>query len=433
MKKSQLTQSQRALSGVVHHGRNRIGSNWRIQVRTANSSAQEQTEMRLSAAICTANISGVADGEWALISPYGDHESPDGSYTQRFSRDQAEKVVKTWNSITGTAARAFKNVMHGLGAKFTTPVWEGHPETDKQRWPKAKLLAEITDVRTGNEGLEGRVKWTGNGAVKRAEGALYPSPLWWHWPPSGEPPSVFPELLESVGLVMTPNISAVPAWTHNAAPTFASLEAQNRVPDPNPAETKTANIMDRKRIIELLSLGADATDEQIDQALQSAGTTANALITANAAKVNLEAKIADGSAKLLTANAELTTATAKVTELTTANEALTKGVLDLAEKRGAITPAERPDFETRIKTANTAAAALTELQARKAMNTSSVEINGNRIDLSTANARAEALEAAISRRMKDENLTRDEAFAKCQADTALAPLFGAMQDPTKKG
>ena len=86
-------------------------------IRTANAAAQ--AEMRLSAAICTANMAGVADGEWALISPYGDHASPDGSYTQRFSREQAEKVVKTWNSITGTAARAFKNVMHGLGAKFS--------------------------------------------------------------------------------------------------------------------------------------------------------------------------------------------------------------------------------------------------------------------------------------------------------------------------
>ncbi len=408
-----------------------------IKFRTAN-----EADMRLSAAICTANIAGVADGEWALISPYGDHTAPDGSYTQRFSQEQADKVVKTWNSITGTAARAFKNVMHGLGAKFTTPVWEGHPETDKQRWPKEKLLAEITDVRTGTEGLEGRVTWNAKGAAKRAAGPLYPSPLWWHWPPSGEPPSVFPELLESVGLVTTPNISSVPAWTQNAGVydpflNLDSRESTEGVTDPN--HNNTANQMDKKKIIEMLGLGADATDDQIEAALKGAGTTANALQTANAAKVDAEAKLADATTKLTTANTTISTLTVERDQLktansglSTANEALVKGVLDLCEKRGAITPAERQGFQDRIATANTAEAALTELQTRKAMNTEAVVINGNRVDLSTANARADALEAAIAKRMKDENLTRDQAFGKCQADPTLAGLFGAMSDPTRK-
>ena len=383
--------------------------------------------MRLSAAICTANIAEAADGDWVPVAPYGEHPSPDGSYVQRFSREQADKVVSTWNSITGVAARAFKNLWHGLGAKHSCPVWDGHPETDKRRWPKAKLLAEITDLRTGNDGLEGRIRWTGN---VRPRGPLYPSPLWWHWPPAGEPPAVFPELLESIGLVATPNISSVPAWTQNSSPNLDSSESSEGVTDPN--QHKTANNMDKKKIIEMLGLGADATDEQIETALKGAGTTANALQTANAAKVDLEAKLADAATKLTTANADLTTATAKVTELTTANGALVKGILDLAEKRGAITPAERNDFEARITTANTVGAALTELQARKAMNTEAVVINGNRIDLSTANARANALEEAIAEKMKVGNLSRDEAFAKCQTDPNLAGLFGAMADPTRK-
>lgn len=409
--------------------------NWLARIanlfRTANEDAQ--AEMRLSASICTANIAGVADGDWALISPYGDHASPNGSYTQRFNREQAEKVVKTWNSITGTAARVFKNVMHGLGAKFSTPVWEGHPDSDKQRWPKEKLLAEITDVRTGNEGLEGRVTWNTKGATKRAAGALYPSPLWWHWPPAGEPALVFPELLESVGLVPTPNISSVPAWTQNARPDLASQSEA----EPNP--TKTQNTMDREKLIKLLGLAANATDEQIDAALKGIATTANALTTANAAKADLETQLATANASLATANGNVTSLTQERDQLKTANTALTtangvlvKGVLNIAEKRGAITPAERASFETRITTANTATDALTELQDRKAMNTTSVEINGNRVDLSTANARANALEEAIVQKMDGGKLTREEAFAKCQADPALAGLFGSMQDPTRQ-
>ena len=396
--------------------------------------------MRLSAAICTANIAAAADGDWVPVAPYGVHPSPDGSYVQKFDRTQADKVVATWNSITGVAARVFKNMWHGLGPKRSCPVWDGHPETDKKRWPKEKLLAEITDLRTGNDGLEGRIRWTGNA---RPPGPLYPSPLWWHWPPAGDPAAVFPELLESIGLVATPNIAAVPAWTQNAgvADPFSNLDSQESaegVTDPN-QKTKTANNMDKKKIIEMLGLGADATDEQIEAALKGAGTTANALQTANAAKVDLEAQLAAGTTKLTTANATITTLTGERdglktanTDLATANAALVTGVIDLAEKRGAITPAEREGFQTRIATANTAADALKELQTRKAMNTQPVVINGNRVDLSTANSRANALEDAIAGKMKDGNLTREQAFAKCQADPNLTALFGAMADPTRK-
>ncbi len=400
------------------------------RLRTSNNGTQE--EMRLTASICTANIAGAADGDWVPVAPYGDHPSPDGSYVQRFGRDQADKVVATWNSITGVAARAFKNLWHGLGGKTSCPVWDGHPETDKRRWPKAKLLAEITDLRTGESGLEGRLRWTGNA---RPTGPLYPSPLWWHWPPAGSPPAVYPELLESIGLVPTPNIANVPAWTQNSAPNLG-------VPDPlleEEQKTKTQNTMDRSKLINMLGLVASATDEQIDAALKGIATTANALSTANAAKADLETQ-------LQTANASLTDATAKVTKLegenealttanaarTTANKTLVDGVLDLAEKRGAITPAERQGFADRITTANTAPAALTELQTRKAMNVEPVLINGNRIDLSTANARASALETAIAQKMKDGNLDRDAAFAQCKSDANLAVLFAAMADPSRQ-
>jgi hypothetical protein len=393
-------------------------------LRTANEAG-----MRLSAAICTANIAEAADGDWVPVAPYGEHPSPDGSYVQVFTREQAEKVVATWNSITGTAARLFKNMWHGLGAKSTCPVWDGHPETDKVRWPKAKCLAEITELRTGNDGLEGRLRWTGNA---RPRGPLFPSPLWWHWPPAGEPPAVYPELLESVGLVPTPNISSVPAWTQNAAPDLASQS------EAEPKNT-TSNIMEKARLIALVGLAADATDEQIETALQGHATTANALQTANTAKADLEAQLTTANADLTTAQASVATLTTERDTLQTANAALTaekdvlvKGALDLAEKRGAITPSERQDFQTRISTANTAAATLAELQTRKAMNTTPVEINGQRIDLSTANARANALETAIAQRMEADKCTRSEAFAKCQQDAALKPLFDAMQDPSRQ-
>ncbi len=519
-----------------------------LRSKTPCRTANEAAELRLSATICTANFADGADGSWAVIAPYGDHPSPDGSYVQHLDRAQAETIVKTWNSITGKAVRWFKNLAHGLGAKFSAPVWEGHPDSDSGRWPKEKLLAEITDLRTGNDGLEGRRTWNAKGMAARASGPLFPSSLWWHLPPSGVPPTVYPEVLESVGLVRTPNISGVPAWTQNAqafttgnedaghefhgnqwteegkdlatqahvethganetsrraetdpsfhgragfrheqaatthraaAAAFAKGGDQesaathrkaaafhdtkaNQHRDPkthnaagedasaptlagNPqAENQTANTqpMNQEQLNALRkSLGLPETADPA--ACIQAATTANAAL----------AKLAERESTLTTANSTISTLNgerdtlrtqhgALATErdglktananLTTANGVLTKGLLDVAEKRGVITPAERMAFADRIATANTAQAALDELATRKpAMNVTSVDINGKKLDITTANARMEALETEVKRRMEADKCDRDTAFAKCLADPQLAALTGAMADPTRK-
>lgn len=393
--------------------------------RTANSAGP-----RLSAAVSTANIATLASGSWAVIAPYGEHPSPDGSYVQHFDRDRAEKMVSTWNSITGKAARLFKNMWHGLGPKYSTPVWDGHPETDQKRWPVEKLIAGITDLRAGESGLEGLLTWNAKGASARAKGPLYPSPLWWHEPAAGDPPTVYPELLESVGLVSTPNISGVPAWTHNA--NFAgNPQAENQTNDP-------MNEQQMKELRKALGLPETADAAACITAAITANTSAaqlternNALTSANSAKVDLEKN-------LNTANGQVSALTTERDQLKTTNGALTterdslrKGLLDLAIKKGAITPAERETFETKLATANGAEEVVKELPERKAMNTQAVEIRGDRVDVSTANARSSAVKSAVDRLMKD-GLDYDQAYAAVKADPQFAGVFGAMKDPTRK-
>lgn len=411
----------------ARRGRAGTGGSLHGIFRTAN-----ENEMRLSAAICTANIAGVADGGWALISPYGDHAAPDGSYAQRFDRQQAGEVVKTWNSITGQAARVFKNMWHGLGAKFTAPVWDGHPETDRQRWPKEKLLAEITDLRAGEAGLEGCITWNARGASERSARRLYPSALWWHLPPSGIPPLVFPELLESVGLVATPNISGVPAWTANANPFAGDPQAENQ----NQNDTMNQEQLDALRKALNLPVTADAATiiSTANAALQL--TTANSTLATE--KADVETKLREKHAELTTANEAKTAALQSVTDLSTANTALTtevaalrKGALDLAEKKGALTPAERPAFDERLKTANTRDAAFTELQTRKALDVDRVEIHGSRVDITTANARADVINTAVAKRMKDTDCDYDAAYVAVQKDPMFAAVFAAMADPAR--
>ena len=409
--------------------------------RTANSA-----ELCLSEFV-SANAQDVAhveDGQWLDIAPFGDFQRPDGSAVQRFSPDQGEKVLRTWNSITGTAARYFKNLLHGLGAKSTCPIWDGHPDDDKARYPVERCLGEITDLRTTANALQGRVKWNPKGMASRRRGPLYPSPLWWHMPPSGDPPAVFPELLESVGLDPNPNIRGVRAWTANSA--LDPLASQQ--PE---AQLKTENTMDRKKIALALGLTESATEADIDAAMQSLRTTANSastataqLTTANAQVVAMTTERDLARTALATANTQLTernTALATLTTerdglltdkttLTTANAALVEGALNIAEKRGLITPADREATRTKLTTANTAAATLAELASKEpVINVQRVEINGNRIDISTANARSEAFNDLVSKRMKDHTEDRDTAFAKVMADSANKALVDAMQQP----
>jgi hypothetical protein len=411
--------------------------------RTANSA-----ELCLSEFV-SANAQDVAqveDGQWLDIAPFGDFQRPDGSAVQRFSPDQAEKVLRTWNSITGTAARYFKNLLHGLGAKSTCPIWDGHPDDDKARYPVERCLGEITDLRTTANALQGRVKWNPKGMASRRKGPLFPSPLWWHMPPSGDPPAVFPELLESVGLDPHPNIRGIRAWTANSA--LDPLASPEAVPG-DPGIT-IENTMDRKKIALALGLLETATETEIDTAMQGLRTTANSasaitaqLTTANAQVITLTTERDLARTALATANTQLaernTTITGLTTErdtlkgekdaLTTANAALVAGTLTLAQKHGLITPAQVEETRTKLTSAN-AAAALTELADKKPeINVRRVEINGNRIDISTANARGEAFNDLVSKRMKDHSEDRDTAFAKVMADPSNKALVDAMQQP----
>lgn len=164
-----------------------------------------------------------------------------------------------------------------------------------------------------------------------------------------------------------------------------------------------------------------ATLAERDAALNTANTTVTTLNTERDTLRTQHGAITTERDTLQTAN------TAFAAEVAT----LRKGLLDLAQERGAITPAERESFETRLSTANTIADALKELPARKAMNTQHVELNGTRHDLSTANARMDALEAAVKTRMDADKCDRDTAYGRVKADKNFAGLFAAMQDPAK--
>lgn len=443
--------------------------------RTANSAAAEAETppgMLKSAMISANAITGCdtpSDG-WYPIAPFGTYPAPDGSYLQKFGRAQAEEIVKTWNSIGGKAYRWLKNVRHRIEPKFSTPVFELHSDTDPFDYSAKNPLAELEQLRVGNSDLEGLVKWNTANMARRGPGPLFPSALWWHEAPDATG-TVYPAHMESVGLTPRPNIPTR-AWTANASgqaccgkcgahfdsatvpevsmgavacPSCGTHTDQHGNPFAGTpqAENKTQNdTMNPEEIIALRkALGLPETADfaacltsanAAHAALATLTERDTALTTANSARTALETQLS-------TANGQVTSITAERDQLTTANGALTAhslvlvtGALNLAEKKGAITPAERPAFQERLTTANTAEAAFTELKDRKAMNTQPVEINGSRVDLSTANSRADVLTSAVQKRMTDDKCDYAAAHAAVKKDPAFAALFAAMADPTRK-
>jgi hypothetical protein len=412
----------------------------KLGFRTANTENLQLSEFFTENA---EDVSKIENGQWLTISPFGDFLRPDGSAVQRFHLDQAESVIRTWNSLTGVAARYFKNLFHGLGKKATCPIWDGHPDSDNKRYPVERLLGEITELRVTANSLQGRVQWNPKGLETRRKGSLYPSPLWWHFPPAGNPPAVFPEMLESVGLDPNPNIKGMPAWTANSADALASTIldplASPEAESPTNGQI-TQNTMDRKEIAIALGLAETATEVEIRDALASLRTTANSgsalLSTANAQVGTLTTERDQAQTALTTANAQLAernttigTLTTERDTLRTANASLVDGVLVVAEKHGIIAPADRDTLRGKLTSANSATT-LTELAAAKpALNTRHIELNGNRLDITTANSRAEALSTVVAKRMADFKEDYDTAFAKVQKDPAMKPLFDAMQQP----
>lgn len=406
--------------------------------RTANSAVLLAPEELVFDCAATANAlpEQLADG-WHVLAPFGEFPEPGGRYVQVFGAPQADAMIRSWNSIGGKAFRWMKNVRHRLGAKLSMPIFDAppgaaHPDLDPTDWSKLPLVGEVTDLRATANALEGKVVWSD--AARRGDrerGPLHPSINWWHNQPDAQG-RVYPEHVESVTLTRTPNIRTVPAWTANTLPGTSPEENQ----------TANTNTMNEQQLRELrLALGLPETADAA--AILTTARTANAaatqlaerdsaLNTANTTVTTLNAERDTLRTQHVTLTAERDTLRTANTVLTTERDTLIAGLLAAVEKRGIITPAESGDFKTRLTTANTAAAALTELATRKpAMNTQAVEINGTRLDLSTANSRQTALQDAVAKRMKADDCDYDTAYARVKADPNFSALFAAMQDPAK--
>lgn len=149
--------------------------------------------------------------EWLELAPYGEsiyrHTNPDGSvasFRQCFTREGAERMVKTFNHWTSQLGRFFRGA----------PVYVGHPDADPARWPDSTRIGAVKKVEARETSAFVLVAWNAKGMENRREGYhVYPSP---GWDCEVQGDRIVPDVLFSVGMVNTPNIHNVKPWTNSA-------------------------------------------------------------------------------------------------------------------------------------------------------------------------------------------------------------------------
>ena len=252
----------------------------------------------------------MAGGGRPIFVPFGEWPY-DRSRRQRLDRAHGEAIA---NELNARVARGEPGI----------PVYQGHPDVPElaSRYPDKGAVGWVTRIDIANEGGRDGLALTVEWDRDPGRGFRWFSPYWTASPAPGGVCVV--EAIQSVGLVNNPNI-----------PDFRlANEAQHK--------NQGDNTMDRDKLIGLLGLAPDATDEQIAAAIQKGAEALKAAGTA----------AQDAATRVEAAQAEAEEAKRKEAEAKDAfaNERRARRdlLLDQAIAGGNITPAMRAAWEKRL-------------------------------------------------------------------------------------
>lgn len=313
------------------------------------------------------------DGSTGISIPYGTwpYGKKDGvEVTQTFDEASADALA---NELAAAVARGEPGV----------PVYQGHPDVPAlaHKYPDKSAVGWVKAWEKTKEGLRAVVEWLRD----PGKGFGWHSPYWFGSlaPAVAGCANCHVEHLESIGLVNNPNIK--------------DFRLANEAQPENQESTK----MEKDKLIQLLGLAPDATDEQIAAAIQKGAEALKAADTA--------AK--DAATKVEAAQAEAEAAKKKEEEAQQAfaNERAARRdlLLDQALAAGNITPAMRPawskrldeDFETgRLALAN-----------ERAMKTTSA-LGGINPETAAAGDPATRRASLVNERMKKTGASFDDAW-----------------------
>lgn len=281
---------------------------------------------RLAVAVNTAaelvgfndSTGSVKDGEWLLISPYG--EFPNAVGLQKLERTDAEAMVT-----------AFKSPLNAVQRLTGINIYAGHPIEMPDKYTDRRRYGKIIDLAARAEGFFGLVALNtlGKGAVDDGQ-FTFPSAV---WTLRRDGKFVRPTKLRSVGLTNEPNIPGEP-WAKNENDTTM-----------------------QKHLLELLvALGLVAANEADETKIN---TAAAAALDKVKRLPDLEGKVATlESAATVAANEKATLIaerdglktklTKAESDLVAANTARAERETEIAVNEGRITQAERTDWNTRL-------------------------------------------------------------------------------------
>ena len=298
---------------------------------------------------------------WIRLTPYG--EFPNSTGLQICDRLAADRMIKHFHSLTGRVGRLFRGL----------PIYVGHPDYPPavDDYPDKTVYGHINALEARPDGLYGKSDWTDEGkSMVNEKDFLYPSPHWRMEPVPGRPEAFRPIRLVSVGLTNNPNIPGDP------------IPAQNALPLSPPTITATTSNMQLATFLELLSLPADATDDQITARLHQLKTDSAALPAANTRAASAEHS----------RNATLVTA---------------------AINEGRLTPADRPAWEQSLA-ADFPIASRDLAALRPALNTTArvAALGARRDEMGVDINGITAINEAVAREMKDSaNPDRNKAWS----------------------
>lgn len=254
------------------------------------------------------------DGSTGICIPYGSYRF--GKYrgvetTQTFDEKSADALA---NELAAAVARDEPGI----------PVYQGHPDVPSLafKYPDKSAIGWVKAWQKTKEGVRAVVEWLRD----PGKGFGWHSPYWFGAlvPAGAGLANCHIDRIESIGLTNAPNI-----------PEF---RLANEAQPENQESTK----MEKDKLIQLLGLAPDATDEQIAAAIQKGAEALKAADTA--------AKDAATKVEAAQAEAEAAKKKEEAAQQAFANERAARRdlLLDQALAAGNITPAMRPAWSKRL-------------------------------------------------------------------------------------
>lgn len=377
-------------------------------------------------------VDPVSGDKWFKVSPFGTFEASVPGRYQFFTKEDAEVMVREFNSFRGRLRKLFKGL----------PIYAGHPDVDPENYRDDRRHGKIVALEVREDGLWAQPEWNSLGRENLTEEfRIYPSPVW-----DGErgEKGFHATRLFSVGLTNSPRIpGSVPVANAKRPGELGEGEEKDSAVNDGSKQKQT---MDRTKLIEQLGLNADATDEEINAAIMKlqemaatkvdptkAEAEANEKEKAEAeanekaeAEANEKAEAEANEKAELAANAKISTLKSAVAK---AREGEINARLDLAIVEGRITPADRPaHYAAFEKDFESAANALKGCVAK--MNTQPLKVGEAKEAITGESQRRELVANAVQKKLKENpKLDWAGAYKVVKNDPGMKSVFEAMQEP----